>query len=362
MTTRVYLIRHAQAEGNLTRRFHGVTDADLTPTGEKQLEYLKKRCAEYRFDAAYSSPLKRAKKTALAAIGDRDLELNTDPCLLEMNIGALEDVPYAELPVRFAEDFRLWTNEPHRFKAPGGETMEQVRDRIYNGFMDIVRKNAGKSILVVSHGCAMRALLCALKGIDFDKIGTIPWCDNTAVYVIDFDDDFKPTFLLDADVSHLPEELTTFRRQSWWKETAHGLATRMLGVDYGDARTGLALSDESKTLASPAGTIKEADPEKLIDKISAFAHENNCCQIIVGLPLNMNGTRGPRAEKAAAFGFELEMRSGISVYFWDERLTTVGAAAYMNATDFKGKKRKENIDTASACLILQGYLDYIRKR
>ena len=82
----------------------------------------------------------------------------------------------------------------------------------------------------------------------------------------------------------------------------------------------------------------------------------------MGLPLNMNGTRGPRAEKAAAFAFELEMRSGISVYFWDERLTTVGAAAYMNATDFKGKKRKDNIDTASACLILQGYLDYIKKK
>ena len=361
MTTRVYLIRHAQAEGNIQRRFQGHTDAGLTPTGEKQLEYLKKRCAEYNFDAAYSSPLTRAKQTALAATGDRDLELRIEPRLMEMNIGELEDVPYAELTVRFAEDFRLWTNAPYRFAAPGGETMKQVYDRVQAGFMDIVRANKGKNILVVSHGCAMRALLCALKGVEFEKLGTIPWCDNTAVYIIDFDDDLNPTFALDADVSHLPEELTTFKRQSWWKESA-AHPTRLLGVDYGDARTGLALSDESKTLASPAGTIKEADADKLIDKISAFAHENNCAQIIVGLPLNMNGTRGPRAEKASAFAFELEMRSGISVYFWDERLTTVGAAAYMNATDFKGKKRKDNIDTASACLILQGYLDYLKRK
>ena len=361
MTTRVYLIRHAQAEGNIERRFQGHTDADITTTGEKQLEYLKKRCAEYRFDVAYSSPLKRAKKTALAAIGDRELELRIEPRLIEMNIGELENVPYAELTVRFAEDYRLWTNEPYRFAAPGGETMKQVYDRTYAAITDIVRENAGKNILVVSHGCAMRAMLCALKGVGFENIGTIPWCDNTAVYIIDFDDELKPDFVLESDVSHLPDELTTFKRQSWWKESA-AHPTRILGVDYGDARTGIALSDESKTLASPAGTIKENDPEKLIDKISAFAHENNCAQIIVGLPLNMNGTRGPRAEKAAAFAFELEMRSGISVYFWDERLTTVGAAAYMNATDFKGKKRKDNIDTASACLILQGYLDYIKKR
>ena len=360
MTTRVYLIRHAQAEGNIQRRFQGHTDAGLTPAGEKQLEYLKKRCAEFRFDAAYSSPLTRAKRTALAAIGDRDLELRIEPRLIEMNIGELEDVPYAELTVRFAEDFRLWTNEPHRFAAPGGETMKQVYDRTYAAITDIVRANEGKNVLVVSHGCAMRAMLCALKGIGFEKLGTIPWCDNTAIYIIDFDEDLKPAFVLDGDVSHLPDELATFRRQSWWKESA--APTRLLGVDYGDARTGLALSDESKTLASPAGAIKESDPEKLIDRISAFAHENNCAQIIMGLPLNMNGTRGPRAEKAAAFAFELEMRSGISVYFWDERLTTVGAAAYMNATDFKGKKRKDNIDTASACLILQGYLDYIKKR
>lgn len=361
MTTRIYLIRHAQAEGNVKRRFQGVTDAPVTPAGEKQLEFLKKRCAEYRFDAAYSSPLSRARKTALAAIGDRELELQIEPRLIEMNIGELENVPYAELTVRFAEDFRIWTNEPYRFSAPGGETMEQVRDRVYAGFMDIVRGNAGKNVLVVSHGCAMRALLCALKGMNFHDLGTIPWCDNTAVYIIDFDDEFKPTFVTEADVSHLPEDMTTFKRQSWWKYSA-GRASRLLGVDYGDARTGLALSDESKTLASPAGTIKETDTDKLIDKISAFAHENDCSEIIMGLPLNMNGTRGPRAEKAAAFAFELEMRSGISVYFWDERLTTVGAAAYMNATDFKGKKRKDNIDTASACLILQGYLDYIRKR
>ena len=159
MTTRVYLIRHAQAEGNIQRRFQGHTDAGLTPAGEKQLEYLKKRCAEFRFDAAYSSPLTRAKQTALAAIGDRDLELRIEPRLIEMNIGELENVPYAELTVRFAEDFRLWTNEPHRFAAPGGETMKQVYDRTYAAITDIVRANEGKNVLVVSHGCAMRAML-----------------------------------------------------------------------------------------------------------------------------------------------------------------------------------------------------------
>lgn len=360
--TRVYLIRHAQAEGNLTRRFHGVTDADITEMGEKQLIELKKRCAEYPFDVAYSSPLKRALKTAHAAIGDRNIELNIDPRLIEMNIGKMEDLLYAELPVLFGEDFRIWTNEPHRFCAPDGETMEEVRDRMYEAFTEIVRKNEGKNILIASHGCAMRTLLCKLKGMDFTDLIKINWCDNTAIYIIDVDEQMNATFITDGDVSHIPDELSTLKRQSWWRRNCADKATRMLGIDYGDARTGLALSDESKTLASPAGTIKETDPEKIMEKAVAFALENNCTEIIIGLPLNMNGTRGPRAEKVIDFAYKLEMKSGISVYFWDERLTTVGAATYMNATDFKGKKRKNNIDTASACLILQGYLDYIKKR
>jgi len=356
--TRVYLIRHAQAEGNLNRRFHGITDADITPTGEKQLEALKARCAEYPFDVAYSSNLKRAIKTAKAAIGDRNLELNIDPMLAEMNIGDMEDIPYAELTVKFGEDFRIWTNEPHRFAAPGGESMAGMRDRIVSAFMNIVRSNIGKNILVVSHGCAMRSLICTLSGVDFEDLCTVPWCDNTAVHIIDFDDQLNPTFVLNGDASHLTDDTSTLAKQTWWKQ---GAASRVMGVDFGDARTGLALSDTGKFLASPAGTVKETSFDATLEKTAAFAIENNCSEIIVGLPINMNGTRGPRAEKASLFGFELEKKTGISVYFWDERLTTVGAAAYMNETDFKGKKRKNNIDTASACLILQGYLDYINR-
>lgn len=358
--TRVYLIRHAQAEGNLNRRFHGITDADITATGERQLEALKKRCAEYTFDVAYSSHLKRAKKTALAAIGDRELELKIEPLLAEMNIGDMEDVPYAELPVKYGEDFRIWTNEPHKFVAPGGESMIALRDRIVSAFMNIVRANIGKNILVVSHGCAMRSLLCELMHIDFEDLCTIPWCDNTAVYIIEFDNEFNATFKTEGDASHLSDVISTLKNQTWWKQNSTA-PTRMLGIDFGDARTGLALSDTGKFLASPAGTIKEANMDAVIEKAAEFALENNCSEIIVGLPINMNGTRGPRAEKAALFGHTLEMKTGISVYFWDERLTTVGATAYMNATDFKGKKRKNNIDTASACLILQGYLDYINR-
>lgn len=132
---------------------------------------------------------------------------------------------------------------------------------------------------------------------------------------------------------------------------------RILGVDFGDARTGLALSDISGFLASGCGTIKSKSFKETGDSVSLIAKEKDVGLIVLGHPINMNGTLGPRSEKIKAFKEYLEEKSGIEVLLYDERLSTANAHVMLNMTGTRGQKRKEIIDEMSACLILQSYLD-----
>lgn len=137
---------------------------------------------------------------------------------------------------------------------------------------------------------------------------------------------------------------------------------KILGVDYGDARTGLALSDISGFLASGAGCIKSTGFLKTAESVAEIAVKNDVGLIVLGHPINMNGTLGPRSEKVQAFGKHLEEISGIRVELFDERLSTANAHVILNQTNTRGQKRKDVIDEMSACLILQSYLDRERAR
>lgn len=137
---------------------------------------------------------------------------------------------------------------------------------------------------------------------------------------------------------------------------------KILGVDYGDARTGLALSDLSGFLASGAGCIKSTGFLKTAESVSEIAKKNDVGLIVLGHPINMNGTLGPRSEKVQAFGKHLEEISGIKVELFDERLSTANAHVILNQTNTRGQKRKDIIDEMSACLILQSYLDRERNK
>jgi len=131
---------------------------------------------------------------------------------------------------------------------------------------------------------------------------------------------------------------------------------KLLGVDFGDARTGLAMSDAMGFLATACGCIKGGF-EKTAQEVSKFAKDNNIGKIVLGHPINMNGTLGPRSEKAQAFAKHLKEISGIEVLLFDERLSTANAHTMLNITNTRGQKRKNIIDEMSACLILQSYLD-----
>lgn len=133
-----------------------------------------------------------------------------------------------------------------------------------------------------------------------------------------------------------------------------------MSVDYGDVRTGLAVCDKSEFLASPVAVITETYPPKLIPQIIEKAKQYNVEGFVVGLPKNMDGSEGFRAEKCREFGEILEQESGIKVYMSDERLTTVRAHQALNVTNTRGKKRKQTVDAVAAVMILQDFLDYRR--
>ncbi|MBR6102278.1 MAG: Holliday junction resolvase RuvX [Ruminococcus sp.] len=136
---------------------------------------------------------------------------------------------------------------------------------------------------------------------------------------------------------------------------------KIMAVDYGDVRTGLAVCDRTEFLASPIGTIEERNAQLLAMKVAHMAEQYEVGEIIVGLPLNMNGSKGPRAEKCEAFAQLLTQLTELPVNMWDERSTTVTAHNILNETDVRGKKRKAVVDTVAATVILEGYLEYRRK-
>ena len=137
---------------------------------------------------------------------------------------------------------------------------------------------------------------------------------------------------------------------------------RFCAIDYGDARTGVAVSDPTGLLAGHTEVIRAYRPEAVAERVAEIAREYGVGRLILGLPVNMDGTKGPRAEKAEAFAELLQNVTGLPVTLWDERRTTVDAHRILRANGKNGKKRKDVVDAVAAALILEGYLAWERGR
>lgn len=131
---------------------------------------------------------------------------------------------------------------------------------------------------------------------------------------------------------------------------------RIMAIDYGDARTGVALSDMTGLLAGQTFVIQSRKEEMVLEELEKLAGQHEVGEFVLGYPKNMNGTIGPRAEKSAAFAELLREKTGLPVILWDERRTTVDAHRILSETGNRGKKRKEKVDAVAATLILEGYL------
>ena len=135
---------------------------------------------------------------------------------------------------------------------------------------------------------------------------------------------------------------------------------KIMGVDFGDVRTGIAVSDLSRMIASGRGYISPGGIDKTADAVACDAREQVVVAIIVGLPVNMDGSHGSRAQRCEKFACFLKERLDIPVAVFDERMTTMTASRYLNETGTHGKKRKQVIDTLSAQIILQNCLDRLK--
>lgn len=133
---------------------------------------------------------------------------------------------------------------------------------------------------------------------------------------------------------------------------------KVMGIDYGDARTGVAISDLLCTIVGTTAVVPSRNTEKAVADIVRMAKENQVGEIVVGLPKNMDGTEGPRAQLCREFAQILRDATGLPVAMWDERRTTVEAHNILSAHNYHGKKRKETVDAVAASLILEGYLAY----
>lgn len=136
---------------------------------------------------------------------------------------------------------------------------------------------------------------------------------------------------------------------------------RIMAVDYGDARTGLAVCDKFEMLASPLCVINQANQKLLIREIVEISKKECVELIVVGYPKNMDSSIGSRAEKCNKLADLLELAAGIKVELWDERLTTVSAHQAMNDNNIRGEKRKKIIDAVAATIILQDYMAFRKK-
>ena len=136
------------------------------------------------------------------------------------------------------------------------------------------------------------------------------------------------------------------------------IVKRIMGVDYGDARTGIAVSDLLCSIVGSTTVIHSRNAEKTIAQIREMVEKMDVGEIVLGLPKNMNGTEGPRAELCREFAKKLEEATGLPVHLWDERRTTVEAHNILSEHNYHGKKRKNTVDAVAASLILEGYLRF----
>lgn len=211
--TKIYFVRHCEAEGNTRGILQGRSDSDVSGNSSKQLDLVSLRLRNVPFDAFYSSPLKRAFKTAQAINRYHNLEIVKDERLIEIDMGDWEGHSWTDIEAEGSAMLRVWNENPGDFEAPNGESMLDVRDRMWAAAKDIARTNDGKTVCVVSHGCAIRTLLCRALGKPLNEINEIPWCDNTAVSVIEVENGVAHVVQMN-DASHIPPELSVYRRAS----------------------------------------------------------------------------------------------------------------------------------------------------
>ena len=186
MTT-FYIIRHGQSMGNLQKVFWGQMDGPLTETGKKQAQITADYLRDVHFDAAVASDLMRAYDTGAIIAAPHGLTVKPEKGLREINAGVWEGVPFADLPVRYPEDFSLWMSDIASSRPTGGESVRELADRIEATMWRLAEEYEGKTVLLASHATPIRTQICRWKNEPLSKMQTIGWVPNASVTFVDYD-------------------------------------------------------------------------------------------------------------------------------------------------------------------------------
>lgn len=216
LMTTIYLIRHAEADGNLYRRAHGWYDSVITDRGYRQIAALSKRFASTHFDAVYSSDRRRTMTTALSVYKTHGLPLVTTPRVREIGIGVWEDHPWAELERTDGEQLERFNTDAAHWHVAGGEHLPDVRERMIGALREIAEAHPNGTAAVFSHGMAIRLTVGTLQGLSLHEIDGTGHAENTAVSRLEYENGaFRVAYRDDA--SHLENGLQTLKRQAWLK-------------------------------------------------------------------------------------------------------------------------------------------------
>ena len=215
MTT-IYLIRHAEAEGNIYRRYHGWYNSLITLNGYRQIQALEKRFEGVRIDAVYSSDLFRTMTTAGALYKSRGLELHTDSGLREIGGGVWEDKTWGWLHREDEGALDAFNRADPAWQVEGSETFGGVQMRVTHAIRRIAAAHPGQTVAIFSHGTAIRTALAKFYGYSLDQIARVPHGDNTCVSKLLIDGEQVDVEYFN-DNSHLGD-LSTLGRQNWWRK------------------------------------------------------------------------------------------------------------------------------------------------
>jgi len=186
----IYLIRHCEAEGNITRRAHGHFDGKPTPNGLRQCQALAKRFDGIHLDAVYASHLTRANVTASYLAAPRGLNVIIDPRFAEIGLGVWEDRSWGEVARDYPQEWDLFSKEPWNFSIESGESYRQVADRFMAGLREMAATyNHSEVIALVSHSLALRCAVGRILDVPFEQPDGLSHCDNTGVTTINVSED-----------------------------------------------------------------------------------------------------------------------------------------------------------------------------
>ena len=212
--TKIYLIRHAEAEGNLYRRIHGQFESKITPNGRRQIVALEARFADIPVDACYSSDFLRTQTTARAVHVPKGLPLQLDPGFREIGLGIWENKPFGWLDTFEAANMAAFNQDPVHWHVEGSESYEAYTGRFIHAMTRAAEAHPDGTIAIFTHGAVLRGVSMALFPAE-----KATHCDNTAVSLLCYENgNFSFEFL--NDNSHLDPSISTLGRQHWWRNGA----------------------------------------------------------------------------------------------------------------------------------------------